>query len=141
LVECDVVPLDGVPAVRQIVKVRHPHQQHGLVFLGTFIVPKARCSAVLKVQCVEHGVTGIRESVVIASLGLGAMLRTHPYAPDVDPVALGGLPANAADQPQYDQQFGDHPLTRLRRLLDRLAATARVADGFRLLPPFPGPGR
>jgi stress response protein SCP2 len=140
LVECEPVDIDGVAALRQIIKLRHPAQQTGLVFVGTLLAPKATASFVLKAQCPERGVTGMREAMTMARVGgPQAFFLPSPYAPGVDLPAMGGLPANVADRPEYDQQFPDNPLSRLRRLLAHITATARVSDAFRALPPFPGP--
>jgi hypothetical protein len=140
LVECDPVQVDGVPAVRQVVKLRHPAQEHGLAFVGSLILPKKASSAMVKAQCVEHGTTGIRESNVLAQVGPDRFFVSSPYSPTVDLQALGGLPANLADDPGYDGTFPEHPLSRVRRILDWLQVNARVDRGFAVLPPFEGPG-
>jgi hypothetical protein len=71
--------------------------------------------------------------------GAQAFFVPGPFAPDVDLQGTGGLPSNVADRPECDARFPQHPLTRLRLLLARMQATARVGDSFRNLPPFPGP--
>ena len=76
----------------------------------------------------------------MARVGPQAFFVPSPFAPGEDLPALGGLPSNVADRPEYDAQVPQHPLTRLRVLLGHLQATARVSDAFRGLPPFPGPG-
>src|SRR5689334_8346690 len=49
MIDAAVEPVDGVPALRQLVKIRHP-QGHGQVFLGSYTIPRATCSTVLKLQ-------------------------------------------------------------------------------------------
>jgi stress response protein SCP2 len=139
LIECDIVTLDGVPAVRQLVKMRIPNQPHGLAFSGTYILPKAQCSVVLKAQAIERGTTGIRESAVLARVGFANAFPPNPHAPDVDLSGLGGLPTNVADGPEHDAAFPGHPLSRVRVVMERIAATTRVHEAFRALPPFAGP--
>lgn len=139
LVECDVIELDGVPAVRQILKIKFPNQPTGLVFTGILLAPKANGAVILKAQCPEYGTTGMREAMTMARVGPQAFFTPSPFAPGVDLQGMGGLPNNVADGPEHDAQFPQHPLTRLRRLLTRMQSTARVADTFRALPPFPGP--
>ncbi|NUR51899.1 MAG: hypothetical protein HOV71_27550 [Hamadaea sp.] len=134
LIEADVVPLGGQPALRQIVKVKLQHQEHGQAFLGSYILPKSRCSAVLRVQAAEQGTTGMREAMVMAQVGPTAYFHPHPYGPEGD----GGLPSHVADSPAYDPQFPQHPLTRVRQLLAQLAAQVTVDPRFAVLPPFPG---
>ncbi|MFH9610173.1 hypothetical protein [Streptomyces sp. NPDC017448] len=135
LVEASVKPLDGLPALRQILKLPLPDRAGGQVFIGSFTVPRAGCSTVVKIQAAERGTTGAREAVVMAKLGPGRYFRPHPYAPEVQ----GGLPFHAADHARWDADFPDHPLTRVRRTLDTLAAAVTVAPGFAALPPFTGP--
>ncbi|MFD5647591.1 hypothetical protein ACFWIP_38925, partial [Streptomyces anulatus] len=78
---------------------------------------------------------GMRDAAVRAQLGHAQYFRPHPYAPEVQ----GGLPFHAADHAQWDAEFPDHPLTRVRRTLDALAAAVTVAPEFTALPPFAGP--
>lgn len=139
LVECEAIELDGVPAVRQILKIKFPDQPHGLVFTGVLLAPKASGAVILKAQCPEYGTTGMRESMVMARVGPQQFFTPSPFAPDLDLQGMGGLPSNVADRPEYDAQFPQHPLTRLRTLLTHIQATARISDAFRALPPFPGP--
>ncbi|MFD0580998.1 hypothetical protein [Dactylosporangium darangshiense] len=131
LIEAVVEPVDGLPAVRQIVKVPH-WQGHGQVFLGSYTVPRATCSTVLKLQAPEQGMTGLREAVVADRLGPDRYFVPSPYAPD----ATGGLPFHMGDDPQYDAMFPDHPLSLLRQALRRLLPTVRLDPRFKAEPAF-----
>ncbi|HTJ37550.1 MAG TPA: hypothetical protein VL738_30335 [Dactylosporangium sp.] len=131
LIECMVEPVDGVPAVRQVIKVPHP-QGHGQVFLGSYTVPRATCSTVLKLQAPEQGTTGMREAIVMAQLGPDRYFAPSPYAPD----ATGGLPFHWGDHPQYDAQFPEHPLTLVRQILRRLVPSVRLDPRFKAQPAF-----
>jgi hypothetical protein len=132
LIEADVTPVGGQPALRQIIKVKLPDRPHGQAFLGSYIVPKAACSAVLRVQAAESGPSGVREAVVMARVGPPNYFRPHPYGPDGE----GGLPSHVADDATYDPQFPQHPLTRVRQVLARLAGQVELHPGFAALPPF-----
>ncbi|MBT2442451.1 hypothetical protein J7E93_20530 [Streptomyces sp. ISL-36] len=134
LIEASVKPLGGLPALRQILKLPMPGQAHGQVFIGSFTVPRARCSTVVKVQAPERGTTGMREAMVMAEVGPDAFFRPHPYAPEVQ----GGLPFHAADHARFDDRFPDHPLTRVRAVLGALAEGVEVVPEFAALPPFTG---
>ncbi|MDE3725061.1 hypothetical protein PWG71_27075 [Nocardiopsis sp. N85] len=141
LVELDVVGLDGMPAVRQVVKGPQPHHERGMAYLGTYTVPRDRCSVVVKVQCVEGPVTGTREAALFPGFlqqyrgdlpaAMAAWAR-HPYAQDIG----GGTPRNQAEDVGWDAHFPDHPLSRARRLLGALAYSLRFDPAFRALPPF-----
>ncbi|MCX4744131.1 hypothetical protein OG455_01150 [Kitasatospora sp. NBC_01287] len=131
LIEADAAEVHAVPALRQLLKIPHP-QGHGQVFIGSYTIPKATCSAVIKLQAPERGPTGMRESMVAARVGHEHYFRPHPYAPD----ATGGLPYHVADLPEWDASFPGHPLTLVRAGLHRLAPTVSLHEQFRTLPPF-----
>ncbi|WNI26105.1 hypothetical protein [Streptomyces sp. ITFR-16] len=136
LIEASVKKLGELPALRQILKLPLPDRPSGQAFIGSYTVPRAGCSTVVKVQAVERGMTGMREAVVMAEVGPQDYFRPHPYAPDVQ----GGLPFHDGDHARWDAEFPDHPLTRVRRTLDTLAQAVTVAPEFAALPPFAGPG-
>ncbi|TQK43090.1 hypothetical protein FBY35_4539 [Streptomyces sp. SLBN-118] len=132
LIEASVKPLGPLPALKQILKLPLPGQPSGQAFIGSFTVPRATCSTVVKIQAPERGMTGMREAMVMAQVGHDKYFRPHPYAPEVQ----GGLPFHAADHAQWDAQFPDHPLSRVRRTLDALAGAVKVVPEFAALPPF-----
>ncbi|MGQ0837914.1 hypothetical protein [Actinokineospora sp.] len=128
LVEAWVFTVDSVRALFQIVKMPHPGRPTGMVFVGSFTLAKARCSAVLSMRAAEGPGTGTREAAVVAQLGPAACFPAHPYAPE--------LRANAADDPRWDPHFPDHPLSRIRAWAHHTVATARVDPRFACLPDF-----
>ncbi|MGB3440990.1 MAG: hypothetical protein WBA97_19750 [Actinophytocola sp.] len=132
IIEAHVVRLGGVPALFQLIKLPIPGQDTGLAFIAAFTVPRATCSAVLRIQCAEGQATGLRETAVAAQVGFENCLVPHPYAPEV----RGQLPYNVADEANWDQQFPDHPLTRARAWAHRTLASAQVDPQFVALPPF-----
>lgn len=105
-------------------------------FIGSWTLPKDRCSTVVKVQAAEGGTTGLREAAVMNQVGPADYFRPHPYAGGGQ---LGGLPYGAADLEQWDPRFPDHPLTLVRAALRRLTPTVTLDDQFKTLPPFTGP--
>lgn len=132
LVEAHVVHLGSVPALFQIVKLPIPNQPSGQAFLASFTVPKANASAVLKFQAVEQGVTGTREAALMAQIGFDNWVQPHPYAPEVQ----GKLPFHLGDDPRWDAQFAQHPLSRARAWAHHVARTGQVDPRFAALPPF-----
>ena len=139
LVEAFVVTVDGQPALLQIVKLPLPDRP-GLVFIASITVPKDTCSAVLTLTAFEGPTTGMRESMAVADV-LGETGRPdgfhapHPYAPESTPK----LPWNRADDPRYDEHTPHHPLTRARRWLRHVLATARLDPEFAARPAFGTP--
>ncbi|WP_202918973.1 hypothetical protein [Saccharothrix deserti] len=132
LIEAHLVRLGDVPALFQVVKVPIPNQPTGQAFLGSFTVPRANSSAVLKLQAVERGTTGVREAVLLPEIGFDNWVMPHPYAPELE----GRLPFHAGDDPRFDAQFADHPLSRVRAWAHHTVRTARVDPRFAALPPF-----
>lgn len=140
LVEAFVVTLDGQPALLQIVKLPLPDDRRGYAFVASVTVPKATSSAVLRLITIEGPVTGIRESMVLAEhLGQtgspDGIIGPHPYAPDIS----SALPWHRADDPRYDAQVPDHPLSRCRQWLRHVLATARLDPAFAAQQPFGAP--
>jgi hypothetical protein len=133
LIEAVVGEIDTVPAVRQLAKVRLGNRP-GQVFLGSWTVPRDRCSTVLKIQAAESGTTGVREAVVLDRVGPADYVTPHPYAPDLKVP----LPYHVADHEEWDAQFPDHPLSLVRAALRRITPTVVLDDGFKALPPFAG---
>ncbi|ROP38168.1 hypothetical protein [Saccharothrix texasensis] len=68
----------------------------------------------------------------MAQLGFDGWVMPHPYAPEVE----GRLPFHKGDDPRYDPQFADHPLTRVRAWAHHVIRTARVDPRFAALAPF-----
>lgn len=134
LIEAAFATVDTVPAVRQLVKVPLS-DGHGQAFIGSWTVPRAGCSTVVKAQAAEGPMTGLREAVVLGRVGPERYFAPHPYAPDV----AGRLPYHVADLEEWDGEFPDHPLTRVREALARIVPTVTLDEGFKSLPPFAGP--
>lgn len=132
IIEAHVVSLDGVQALYQLIKLPIPGLDTGLAFIAAFTVPRAECSVVLRIQCAEEHMTGLRESTVAAQVGFENCFPPHPYAPDVH----GQLPYSLADEAAWDQQFPEHPVTRARSWAHHTLATAKVDPRFAALPPF-----
>lgn len=133
LIEADVVAIDGLPAVRQLVKLPLPARPNGLFFVGAYTIPRATGSLVVRLRAAERGTTGFREALVMAKSGPDAFFGPHPYAPDV----RGNLPFHVADGAEWDADFPDHPLTLVRAELARLGPVIRLRGAFRDQPPFP----
>lgn len=144
LIEADVVLLDGCRALQSITKQLQP--QGGMIYIGSLILPFRDFSYVVKVQCAEWGVTGVREAAVLdALLGSGQI--------DLDQMGDGGeipgwaqdpydagvktpLMRNLAEDPRYDAQFADHPLSRARAVLRQVQASLHIAPEAKTAPPF-----
>ncbi|WP_371672665.1 hypothetical protein OG985_36475 [Streptomyces sp. NBC_00289] len=126
--------VDGVPAVRQLVKMPRP-DGHGQVFLGSWTIPRSGCSTVVTVQAAEGATTGMREAMIMGQVGPADYFRPHPYAAGLQ----GGLPYHVGDHEEWDARFPEHPLTLVRAALRRVTPTVTLDERFRTLPPFGSP--
>lgn len=141
LVETDVVHIGGAAAARTIVKL--PQTPSGMTYVGSLTVAFESFSFVVKAQCEEHGMTGMRDAAIFAELNLPIDEKTgqakgwmqDPY----DASFAAPLLRNLADDKQWDERFPDHPLSRCRRTLDELSETISLSDEVKNLPPFSGP--
>jgi hypothetical protein len=142
----NVIDLDGIPAVKSIVK---QHQQpSGIMYIGTYSVPRESFSYVLKVQCPELGTTGVREAVISQRALMSGQVKLTPdeaikmtgwrVNPHVT-VAEPWMAVNIAEDESLDLEFPDHPLSRLRQHMRQLEPTILVADFVKQAPPFKGP--
>ncbi|WP_307162304.1 hypothetical protein [Streptomyces rishiriensis] len=140
LIEAVPGSVDGVPAVRQLVKMPLGSRP-GQAFLGSWTVPRAGSSTVVKVQAAEGATTGMREAVIMAQVGPAGYFRPHPYTEGQaggQPDGRGGLPYHVGDDEQWDARFPDHPLTLVRAALHRITPTITFDDRFKALPSFGG---
>lgn len=140
MLEVDVAHLAGLAAVRTLLKVRQ--EPRGFAFIGSYTLPFADCSFVIKVQSFERGVTGMREAAVMS------MRKTPPEFDELtgkligweqdpyDPAHRGNFMRNLADDPQYDDRFPEHPLSKVRRYLGEISSELAVAPGISAKRPF-----
>jgi hypothetical protein len=130
VVECTVQLFANLPTIRLILKV--PQTPHGFLYQASLTIPFRDFSYVIKVQCAEVGMTGMREAVLTQKrLAAGEKPNTTgtgPFFPGWNP-----------DSPEFDAQFPAHPISRLRALLTRIAASATLDKSIRRLPAFPLP--
>ena len=141
LVELDVVTLDGLPSIRQIVK--QPQPGGGMTYVGSYTIPRRSFSYVMKIQCEERGMTGVREMVVMdQALAQGRVAlskdegmtgwTTDPYDPEFEAEVL----RNQAEDERYDKDFPDHPLSRLRRGLRDVATSLSFDESIKTAADF-----
>jgi hypothetical protein len=105
-----------------------------MFYQGAFTLPFRDFSFVVKVQCREAGITGIREAILFDQRRAGGAMpsldKAGPPFPDWNP-----------DAAEHDAKFPTHPISRLRRLLAHIAQSATMEETVRALPPFPLTGR
>ena len=142
IIEVDTPEVDGFLAVRQIIKV--PQQPHGMTYLGSITLPFRDFSYVIKIQCEEHGMTGVRDTVILdKKMATGEVTldfekdavrgwMRDPY----DPSIVDVFARNLSEAEEYDELFPDHPLSRLRPVLKHVQTTLRIEDEVKREPRF-----
>jgi hypothetical protein len=140
VIEIERIEVDGCKAVRTLFKARQ--QPAGSVYVGSITIPFSRFSYVLKVQCPELGMTGLREAAVSEQLLASGEISVDAHSGTVsgwlsdpyDASLSGPMTRTRAEDPRYDDLFPDHPLSRARKLLTRIQTSARFAAEVRLAP-------
>ena len=143
VIEIDTLNVDGCLAVRTIFKA--PQKPMGMTYVGSITLPFRDFSYVLKAQCSEQGMTGTREAVVLdamiqsGNINLDGLPRgtisgwnQDPY----DPAINAPVMRNLSEDEQYDAQFPDHPLSRVRSILKLVQPSLRLAPELKSAPPF-----
>jgi hypothetical protein len=123
LIEADVITAAGLKVIRVIEKQKQ--EPHGMAYKGSLTIPLANAYFVLRAWCFEVGTTGVRDSLLAADfMSQGTF---DPTKADwggwwIDPLGLGPQPVrrNLAEDPKYDAQFPDHPLSRVRNYLSAI---------------------
>jgi hypothetical protein len=136
LVEYEVAKFAGVPSIRSVVRVPTTAGLHGFTYLASLTIPFQQRSFLIKAQCSESGMTGIREAVV-----LDRAFRDGTIKPDGK--FLGWVPgphsANLSEDPSLDSEFSEHPLSRARAALRQVTGSLVLSSQLGPEPPFPLP--
>lgn len=132
--------LVGLPAVLSILKARM--EPRGFAFIGSYTLPFSDHSFVIKVQSMEHGITGIRETAVM-------MMQSAPLESDevtgkltgweqdpYEPGYRGAFMCNKADDPKHDAIFPEHPLSKVRHYLHEIGTELEMTASIRAGQPF-----
>jgi hypothetical protein len=126
LVDCRVITLDGVPSIWLVIKEKQ--EPRGMTYLGSLTIPFRDFSFVIKIQCAEQGVTGMREALLIDEAlkkGTGKV-EGDRFVPD----------GWSFDDEQFDERLPKHPLSRVRRELRHIASSIRIDPKVKDQPRF-----
>ncbi len=138
IVEVDKVYFGSLLTIKTIFKFAQ--NPTGFAFLGSYTIPREDCSVVLKIQCHEHGLTGMRESVILdKAIGDGLVdLETKKgwFSDPYDPEFTASLLSNMADREEHDERFPTHPLSRVRSTLKMLIENVEFSDEIHDSPKF-----
>jgi hypothetical protein len=104
----------------------------GWTYVGSLCVPFRDFGFVIQAMCEERGMTGTREAMV------RYFQNTIPDSPKI-PEADLACPPWDPDNLRFDSLFPDHPLSRLRRILNRVSDSVEIDASTAELPGFPLP--
>jgi hypothetical protein len=145
VIEIETCRVDGCTAIRTIFKAAQ--EPAGRTYLASITIPFAEFSYVLKVQCEESGMTGLRDTLVLQELLSKGLIDFDSESPSVngwaqdpyDSTRRSAMTMNLSERAEYDTRFPDHPLSRARHTLDHLEKTVRLATEVKLSPVFSYP--
>ena len=115
--ECRILPIDGVRSIWLVSKTSE-EQAQGFAYVGSLTIPFRDFSFVIKIQCHEQGMTGMREAVLVDE----AFRKGTGRMEDGRFVPVGW----SFDDEQFDERFPRHPLSQVRRELRQIVPTVRI---------------
>jgi hypothetical protein len=139
----EVIQVDGVLAVRSILKIRQ--MGTGLTYIGAWQIPRRDFSFMLRIVCEEYPVTGLRESavMVIAMNARQVTIRGDKIRgwtlKSSKRFSQPWMYKNISEDEKFDSDFPFHPLSRVRRHMRSLESSIRVADFVKQAAPYLGP--
>ena len=123
LVYLDREMIGGFPAMVAILKV--PRKPLGMNYMCSCIIPFENFSYVIHMFAREVGVTGMRDNVLYAKLSQQGLVGKTDDLDDwfedpYDPNYKGGILMNKSEEEQYDDEFPEHPLSVIRKMLPKI---------------------
>lgn len=151
LIDCQVKKSAGLEGIRVVSKGWAQSEGLAKAYCASLSVILEDCCYILKVMSQESGTTGVREAMVAmlqfqrGELPQAGKIGQHESA-DAKTVGSmdefvaisrqGPMQRIEADDARYDETFSDHPLSRVRAILDRLEASFRPDPGLAQAKPF-----
>lgn len=141
LIEVEPITLGGYNLIKAIFKF--PQAESGMTYLSSLTLPFAKYSYVVKIQAMEGGVTGMRDSFMLDKLIREGKVTIdeagNPKGWACDPYLkgfLGGTLMNLSESEEYDNRFRMHPLSLSRKMLRQIEAEIGFSSGLQKLKPF-----
>lgn len=130
LLEMASLEIQGIPALRGLFKYRAPIPDSlAMYYVGIIWIPFEKFTYQINYEAIETGTTGIREATVIAMLPDSQLPDTHSEPEMLDSIEVlfdkfhhANIVRLPSDDAQYDEMFPEHPLSRVRALLNAFPA-------------------
>lgn len=142
IIEVKKVKLGVFDSIKTIFKF--PMQPQGMAYIGSYTIPFKNFSYVIKVQCIEQGTTGIRDNTIFELMIRNGKVKLNPekktvegwmHDPYDESVQLPFM-MNLSEAEEFDAQFPEHPLSRMRKFLKQIEETIKIDDSLLNEPKF-----
>ncbi|KPH13738.1 hypothetical protein [Chryseobacterium sp. ERMR1:04] len=140
IIEVNTLKVQNFPSVKTIFKV--PQAESGMTYIASVTIPFKNCSFVIKVQAVEAGTTGIRDTVILSKLLESEEVSfdnddlQNWFEDPYDPTFKEGTLMNKSEQEQYDAEYPQHPLTIARISINKAIQEVVFKPEIKDLPAF-----
>ncbi|HEX5941576.1 MAG TPA: hypothetical protein VFY66_04830 [Anaerolineales bacterium] len=143
-ISINTLDIDECKFIKMIIRV--PQQPSGMMYIGSLTLPFRDFSFVVKMQCSERGITGMRESLILNELLDNDEVEFNNKSDEfegwelpLDTVDSPYWKINRAETVEYDARFPNHPLSILRRTFDQIEKSIKVSDDVKREPRFSYP--
>ncbi len=136
LISSDIHDFGKVEGVISIFKSKTPNPT-GFQFSASIIICYRDFFYAINLQAEERGITGIRESTIWAALKIPPENKewfNHPYGTEFND---NEVKYNLSDDSVYDEKFPNHPLTRIRAMINSIANTISFSEELKYSEPYP----
>ncbi|MGU3284446.1 hypothetical protein [Methylobacterium mesophilicum] len=131
LIEVGILQIDTIEMPYYIFKI--PMKPTGMEYWCEIVFPFKEFGLKIMIFSPEQGITGIRE-VVLLDKRIAVDERTRKNFAD------GKLPENwRPDDPQFDREFPDHPVSKVRQWLKHIQSNTRIIDSVKEIPRYQVP--
>jgi hypothetical protein len=135
IIAVDVIDLKGLQAIRTIFKA--PQDTEGVIYIASLTLPFRKSSYVIKIEAPEISNIGkrdtdiadklIKENVITFNETGSENWVCDPY----DSTFNVGLLMNRSEEPMYDKDFPEHPLSLVRAQLEQIESGICFNDKIR----------
>ena len=140
LIEVETLAIQAYSAVHTIFKI--PQQPSGITYLASLTFPFKKYSFVIKIQALETGETGMRDTLVLDRLMEEGKVKftaagLQGWAADpYDSSYQEGSLMNLGEQELYDTRYPTHPLSMARDRMKEIQQAIQFSDVLSKLEPF-----
>lgn len=127
IIEVKKIFLGKLETIKTIMKFHM--KPSGMAYLGCYTIPFKSFSYVVKVQCLDVGTTGIRDTVICNMMLKDGIVKLDEHGIDgwmkdpYDETIHLPFMMNLSEEEKFDDAFPTHPLSRLRTYMKDIEKT------------------